>query len=122
MHGLLACVRACVCVCARACVQCVTVCRVRLSPSPDKNDGTEHHAYHVDSGQEPTCGPRRLIAVLIYLNNVTEGGETVFLNQGMAVTPRCGRVLFFPTTFNYIHAGRRPVSNYKYVVANFIGA
>jgi hypothetical protein len=116
-----------------------------------KNDGTEHHAYHVDSGQEPSCSPRRNIAVLIYLNEVREGGETVqgssrcifyifgkftfivsvhvctyfpqvFYNHGMAVQPKCGRVLFFPTSFTYVHAGRRPVSNYKYVVANFIGA
>ena len=78
-----------------------------------KNDGKEHHAYHSDSDQEGLCRPKRLIAVLIYLNDVEEGGETVFLNQAISVKPRCGRILMFPTSFSFVHAGRRPVSSYK---------
>jgi hypothetical protein len=50
-----------------------------------RNDGSEHHSYHVDEGQEPACAPRRRIAVLIYLNDVQVGGETVFLRQARAV-------------------------------------
>jgi len=84
------------------------------------NDGTEHHHYHADSGQEPLGAPRRIIAFLLYVNDVEVGGETVFLNQGVAVKPRCGRALLFPTAFTYVHAGRRPVSGPKYVVADFI--
>jgi hypothetical protein len=84
------------------------------------NDGTEHHAWHMDEGQEGTCRPRRVIAILIYLNEVAQGGETVFLNQGRAVKPKCGRVLFFPTAFTHVHSGRRPVSGKKYVVTNFL--
>lgn len=85
-----------------------------------RNDGTEHHGYHGDSGQEGNCMPKRVIAVLIYLNDVESGGETVFLNQGIAVKPKCGRVLMFPTSFTHVHAGRRPISNPKYLVTNFI--
>jgi len=85
-----------------------------------RNDGREHHAYHVDAGQEPFAAPRRVIAVLMYVNDVEEGGETVFLNQGRAVAPRCGRAVFFPAAFTHVHAGRRPVSGPKYVLANFI--
>lgn len=83
------------------------------------NDGTEHHAYHGDSGHESRCSPKRHIAMLIYLNDVSEGGETVFYNQGIAVQPKCGRVCLFPTAFTHIHAGRRPVSENKYVLTNF---
>lgn len=83
------------------------------------NDGTEHHSYHADSSPGSPSG-LRLIAVLIYLNDVEEGGETVFYSQGVSIKPRCGRVLLFPTAFSYVHAGRPPISGYKYVAANFI--
>ena len=85
-----------------------------------KNDGTEHHAFHIDSGTELLCKPRRVIAFILYLNGVDEGGETVFLQQGKRVKPACGRAVIFPTSFNYVHAGRRPVSNTKYNVINFV--
>ena len=82
------------------------------------NDSSNQHTYHADS----TATSPRLLAVLIYLNEVEAGGETVFLNQGLAVKPKCGRVLVFPTAFTYIHAGRRPHKGRKYVVANFFFA
>lgn len=85
------------------------------------NDGTEHHAYHADTGGNDIIdGPRRIIAVLIYLNDVALGGETVFYNQGVTVKPVCGRIVMFPTSFSFVHAGRKPVSNSKYVVINFL--
>lgn len=84
------------------------------------NDDTEHHGYHVDSGQEPLCSRPRILAILIYLNDVEVGGETVFYNQGVAIKPKCGRVVIFPTAFTHVHSGRRPVSNPKYVLADMI--
>jgi hypothetical protein len=66
-----------------------------------KNDGTEHHAYHVDSGQEPACSPRRNIAVLIYLNDVKEGGETVNCNSS--------RMPFFVVVIVNLHFFPLPV-------------
>jgi hypothetical protein len=85
-----------------------------------KNDGTEHHSYHIDSGSELSCKPRRVLAMILYLNEVFEGGETVFLNHGKKVKPKCGRIVFFPTDYTIIHAGRRPVSNTKYNIINFL--
>jgi len=68
----------------------------------------EHHAYHVDGGQERGAPPR-VLAAIVYFNDVAAGGggETVFLNHGREVAPRCGRVLIFPSAFPYVHAGRR---------------
>jgi prolyl 4-hydroxylase len=85
-----------------------------------KNDGTEHHSYHIDSGTDLSCKPRRVIAMIMYLNEVIEGGETVFLNHGLKVKPKCGRIVLFPTDYTIIHAGRRPVSNTKYNIINFL--
>jgi hypothetical protein len=104
------------------------VLRGMRNPLPDEGfrmkryrAGTgEHHAYHADSGQEATSRPFRIIAVLIYLNSVDAGGETAFLNQGVAVPPKCGRVLMFPAAFPYVHAGRRVREGVKYVVAGML--
>ena len=84
------------------------------------DDGTEHHAYHADSGQEGSCAPRRVLAFLIYFNSVDKGGETVFLQQGTKVTPKCGRVLMFPTAFTHVHAGLPPRRGVKYNAVNFL--
>ena len=83
-----------------------------------QSDG--HHEYHMDEGHEPRGEPRRVIAFLAYFNDVAEGGETAFLNQGISVAPRCGRIVLFPTAFTHVHAGRPPVSGRKYAVANFL--
>jgi len=82
--------------------------------------GDEHHAYHADSGGEAACKPHRILAVLLYLNDVDEGGETVFLNQGRTITPVCGRLAIFPTAFSFVHAGKRPRSGSKFCVINFL--
>ena len=84
------------------------------------DDGTEHHAYHADSGQEAPCAPRRVLAILIYFNSIEEGGETVFLQQGDRVAPKCGRVLMFPTAFTHVHAGLPPRKGIKYNAVNFL--
>ena len=86
------------------------------------DDGTEHHAYHADGGHELPGAPGRVIAVLIYLSEPEEGGETVFFNHGVAVKPRCGRVLMFPTSFTHVHAGRRVRKGRKYALSLMITA
>ena len=84
------------------------------------DDGTEHHAYHADSGQEAPCAPRRVLAILLYFNSVEEGGETAFLQQGIRVMPKCGRVVMFPTAFTHVHAGLPPRKGIKYNAVNFL--
>jgi Rps23 Pro-64 3,4-dihydroxylase Tpa1-like proline 4-hydroxylase len=79
-----------------------------------------YFSYHSDSGHEKAANPHRILAVLLYLNDVDEGGETLFLNQGVSITPKAGRLVFFPTAFTFVHAGRAPKSGSKYVVINFL--
>ena len=79
----------------------------------------EHHTYHIDSGQEGRSAPR-VLAAIIYLSEPEEGGETVFLNQGKSVASKCGRVLFFPSAFTYVHAGKRVTAGKKYIITSMI--
>jgi 2OG-Fe(II) oxygenase superfamily len=82
----------------------------------------EHHAYHADSGQEALGQYHRVLAVLMYLSEPEEGGETVFYNQGLAVRPKCGRVLIFPCAQTHVHAGRRVKKGVKYAISLMITA
>jgi hypothetical protein len=86
------------------------------STSPDP----EQHMWHADGGQEARGTNPRLLASIIYLNSPLEGGETVFLNQGFSVTPKCGRGLLFPSAFPYVHGGRPVQRGSKYAVVLMI--
>jgi hypothetical protein len=83
-------------------------------------DGSAHqHWWHADLLSEGAAC--RVLALLFYLNDVEEGGETLFLTpQKMAVHPRKGSLLIFPTSPTHVHAGAPPISNDKYIVANFL--
>ena len=53
-----------------------------------QNDGTELHHCHADSMTIETS--TRVLAMILYLNEVDEGGETAFLNQVTAWTRSTG--------------------------------
>lgn len=79
---------------------------------------------HVDVLNYETS--RRFLAFFIYLNDVEEGGETKFLNINTPgtyipyeVKPKRGRLLIFPPTWQYYHAGLKPVSGYKYIIHSY---
>ena len=78
---------------------------------------TQFYDWHVDNCAPQTAG--RLLAMLFYLNDVDEGGETEF-EWGLKVTPKRGRVLVFPTGFQYPHKGCAPISGPKYILNTFI--
>jgi hypothetical protein len=79
-----------------------------------KGEGT--FGMHVDMTPET---PTRVMAVIVYLNDVTEGGETEFPWQGMKVSPRVGRVCIAPTFWTYPHQSCIPISEDKFIVNNF---
>lgn len=73
---------------------------------------------HSDNWNYPTSS--RQISVIIYLNDVAEGGATNFIDLDVSVTPKKGRILMFPSFFNYMHKGEAPVSNSKYIIVTWI--
>ena len=79
---------------------------------------------HVDVMNHQTA--RRFLAFFIYVNDVDEGGETKFLNIHRpgtyipyTVTPKRGRLLMFPPTWQYYHAGLKPISGNKYLIHSY---
>lgn len=62
----------------------------------------------------------RFLTYIYYLNDVEEGGETVFMNY--KIKPKKGRLLLFPASWNYIHGGNIPKSNDKYILTGWFYA
>ena len=58
----------------------------------------------------------RMLVGMLYLNDVSKGGETEFYHQGVSIQPRQGTVVVWPAYFTHTHRGNPPVSNTKYIV------
>jgi hypothetical protein len=78
------------------------------------------HPRHADNRRQdddgrwvPNHTPQRDFSALYYLNESFEGGELVFETQGLAVVPRAGLFVAFPSDERFVHevlpvtAGRR---------------
>ncbi len=71
---------------------------------------------------DQTAGPNatRVFAVIVYLNDVIEGGCTTFPDLNVTIKPEKGKVLIFPCNFMFAHEGEMPKSNEKYIATAFI--
>lgn len=61
----------------------------------------------------------RLITAVCYLNDLDQGGETYFIQQGASVKPKRGRVVLFPPFFTHPH-GSTPASDRRYIMVTWI--
>jgi hypothetical protein len=64
--------------------------------------------------------PIRILAVVAYLNDISDGGGTHFPMHEYTSEPRAGRVVIFPTTWQYPHMGQVPLSGDKWIISSFI--
>lgn len=62
----------------------------------------------------------RYLVFLWYLNDVDEGGETEFLDLGVKISARAGRLVVFPPYWMYQHAGLPPLSGDKYILSMYL--
>lgn len=81
-----------------------------------KNQG--YFRWHADSVGGNTGD--RVVAMVLYLNDVETGGETEFFHQGIKIAPKIGNLVLFPSGWNYMHCGHMPVSDNKYIISMFI--
>ena len=61
----------------------------------------------------------RVLAVIVYLNDVKHGGETSFPLLKRNIKPKAGRIVVFPSYFTHIHYGRTSNSD-KYIIISHI--
>ena len=81
-------------------------------------NGADEFAYHVDV--QDYASARRYLVFFWYLNDVEKGGETHFFDIDQGVQPKKGRLLMFPPMWTYPHAGKKPISNTKYIVGGYL--
>jgi prolyl 4-hydroxylase len=83
-------------------------------------DGQQQFHPHNDTWNATNC--KRFLVYFWYLNDVAEGGETVFyrLDREVKVKPVAGRLIMFPVTWQYLHAGLAPISNAKYILGGYL--
>ena len=79
--------------------------------------GVGNFLDHVDVGDYISA--RRFLVFFVYLNDVTEGGETEFPTFDLQVSPECGTILVFPATWTFLHRGNVPISNDKYILGSY---
>ena len=72
---------------------------------------------HVDVGD--SISARRFLVFFVYLNDVTEGGETEFPDLDLTISPECGKLLVFPSIWTFLHRGNIPISNDKYILGSY---
>lgn len=77
----------------------------------------EQFQQHFDSIHEVA---NRYFVLIWYLNDVTEGGETVFPELDVRIEARQGRLLTFPPYWMFQHAGLPPVSGEKYILSTYL--
>lgn len=75
---------------------------------------------HFHAEQGPGEASSRVVVWTIYLNDVTEGGETEFPVQGVRVQPKKGALCLFPAGYTHLHRGNPPYSNDKYILTGWL--
>ncbi len=79
--------------------------------------GVDRFDEHVDVIDHKSA--KRCLA-LFYLNDVDEGGKTIFPHHHKEFTPVKGSVIIFPPTWEYPHLGEPPISNPKYIMSSYL--
>jgi hypothetical protein len=80
--------------------------------------GGGYHTWHCENAEMKARN--RILAFMVYLNDVNEGGETEFLYQKCRFKPEKNTLLVWPSQFTHIHRGNPPLSNDKYIITGWV--
>jgi hypothetical protein len=76
-----------------------------------------YHAFHCENTS--WAYRHRVLAWMIYLNDVEEGGETEWLYQQLKIKPRRNIAVIWPGSFTHLHRGNPPISGTKYILTGW---
>jgi len=94
-------------------------CRYQVCQIQKYIKGEGHYeSYHVEVENSYTSS--RIFSMIIYLNDVLDGGETSFLYSEQKIKPETGKVVIFPSAFPFVHCGLIPKSNHKYIISTWL--
>lgn len=79
-------------------------------------NSNDHYGLHSDDDLQNTS---RIFSMILYLNNVEQGGETYFPNFDLTIQPKEGTLIVFPANFVYAHAANPPTKGEKYAIVTW---
>ena len=86
-------------------------------PRIERVDPGQGFDWHADNARSDTA--ERIIACLLYLSDIEDGGYTEFEHQNTKVKPEAGKIVVFPPFWTHIHRGVTPVQANKYTMSFF---
>jgi len=78
-----------------------------------------YHVWHCEHDSSYDASDR-ILAWILYLNDVEDGGETEFIYQSLRFKPKQGTFILFPAHFTHTHRGNPPLSGEKYIATGWI--
>ena len=88
---------------------------IRYVPNTEKQEYFHNHADNWNNDSST-----RQVSIIIYLNDVDEGGATNFPFYNISVKPKKGTILMFPSFYTYTHHGEQPKSGSKYIIVTWL--
>lgn len=79
--------------------------------------GEAYHNYHYERGGKETA--YRSLVWLIYLNTLTDGGETQFYYQDHKEKPEEGKLIIWPSDWTHMHRGLSSLTQTKYIITGW---
>lgn len=92
-------------------------CRI-TPPLMERIEPGQSYGYHIDAGPGGTHD--RLVSGLLYLRDISAGGQTEFPFQNVSIAPRAGMFLLFPPFWTHLHRGVSPAAQVKYNITNYV--
>jgi prolyl 4-hydroxylase len=81
--------------------------------------GAGFHGAHTERTGKHFPNTARHLVFMTYLNDVTDGGETEFIQQEIKINPRKGLTLIWPADWTYTHRGITSLTQGKYIVTGW---
>jgi hypothetical protein len=79
-----------------------------------------YKVWHTERGSANNQTSNRHLVFMTYLNDVTDGGGTEFLNQSLTVQAKKGRTLIWPADWTHTHRGVVSPSQEKYIITGWL--
>jgi Rps23 Pro-64 3,4-dihydroxylase Tpa1-like proline 4-hydroxylase len=80
-----------------------------------KTQPGDYYIWHHDQTKT------RLVTFIWYLNDVKDGGYTEFID-GTRIQPEVGKLIIFPSTWDFLHRGVSPKTETKYICTGWVHA
>ncbi|MBW4673643.1 MAG: 2OG-Fe(II) oxygenase [Desmonostoc geniculatum HA4340-LM1] len=71
-------------------------------------------APHCDAPREISSNVWSNLALVVYLNDEFQGGETVFPQRGIKISPQLGKAVLF--NHSILHEGAKVFKGLKYII------